>query len=468
MLLVSASYIIFLLIVCIIFYLCPIKYRKWILLPASLFFFLYQSGKLFLWLFYSTFVAWGYGLSGNRNKRRDALLACAVILELIPLVGFKFGGVFSGSGTIAVPVGISFYTLSLIGYCIDVYRGKYAGEENFGRFLLFSSFFPHIVQGPIARYDALRKTLFSRQKFHYDSFCKGIQLILWGFMLKLIIADRAALLVDQVFGSEGALRGTYVLLAFVTYSFQLYADFQACVCIAQGTAQLFGIRLEHNFRQPYFAVSVQDFWRRWHISLSTWLRDYVYIPLGGSRKGTLRRYGNILLVFLISGLWHGTGIHFLVWGMLHGIFQIAEGLAASCRMRFLPAKESRAGRWLRRIITYALVTFAWGIFRADSVGQFLRLLRDMFAVFNPQILLTPGAFEMSGLRMSSYVAVLAGMCVVFLVDLLHERGIRIRDRISGLALPIRWTIYAAAVLSVLIFGMYGPGYSASQFIYGQF
>lgn len=436
---------------------------------------------LVVWLLYSSLIAWSYGVYWERKRHagRKSAFRVSVVLLLLPLVGFKWGHLLQnlllpagGVAALLAPLGISFYTLSLIGYCADIYKGKYGAQRSFGKFLLFSSFFPHIVQGPIARYDELEKSLFRETKFDYDSFCKGVQLILWGFMQKLIIADRAAVLVNTVFAPGAELKGMYVLVAFITYSIQLYTDFAGCVNIARGSAQLFGISLAHNFEQPYFALSIQDFWRRWHISLSSWLRDYVYIPLGGNRKGKLRKYGNTMIVFAVSGLWHGAGFHYLVWGLLHGFFLVSGELLKPVRKRCLEAahvkQNSGAAAFVKRLFTFGAVTFAWGLFRAESVSHFWGLLKNMVSVFNPQILFSAGAFEMSGLRLSSYLAVLIGTMVVAGVDLLHERGIGIRDRIARMRLPVRWGIYIAAVMTIVIFGMYGPGYSASQFIYGQF
>lgn len=478
---VSFNYLLFLGIICLVFYGLPVKYRKWCLLPASLFFFVNGCGILVIWLLYSSLVAWGYGLGleRKRNAGKISFLCGAVILLLLPLVGFKWGHLLqnvlfhTGSAAAFVaPLGISFYTLSLIGYCTDIYRGKYAAQKNFGKFLLFSSFFPHIVQGPIARYDELEKSLFRETKFDYDSFCKGVQLILWGFMQKLIIADRAAVLVNTVFAPDAELMGMYILIAFITYSIQLYADFAGCVNIARGSAQLFGISLARNFEQPYFAVSIQDFWRRWHLSLSSWLRDYVYIPLGGNRKGKLRKCCNTMVVFAVSGLWHGAGFHYFMWGLLHGFFLVFGELLKPVKGRWLETVRVRQNGtvfvFIKRLLTFGLVTFAWGLFRADSMIHFLQLLKNMVSVFNPQIIFSGGAFEMSGLRLSSYLAVLGGTAIMTGVDFLHERGIGIRDRIAQMDMPVRWVIYIAAVMTIIIFGMYGPGYSASQFIYGQF
>ncbi len=478
MLLVSASYILFLTVVCIIFYLCPVKYRKLCLIPASLFFFVCGSGALVIWLLYAAAVAFwgGKGLgSQQEGPGRKAFLVMLVVLLLLPLIGFKWGALLENrlSGTqgffaFAAPMGISFYTLAMIGYCVDIYRNECCAETNFWRVLLFCTFFPQIVQGPIARYPVLKETLYREQKFDYTDFCHGCQLILWGFFQKLVVADRLALLVDHVFAPERERTGFYVLIACFAYSFQLYADFLGCVNIALGSAQLFGIRLEQNFRQPYFASSIKDFWRRWHISLSSWLRDYIYIPLGGNRKGIVRKRVNLMVVFAVSGLWHGVGFHYFLWGLLHGLYQVIEDILPHSKAREKKTRLDILFYVFSCILTFTAVTFGWALFRADSTAHFIHLMRNLFAEWNPYIILDGGAFELIGITRTALVPAVIGLVMMFAVDIMHARQIRIRECIDRLWMPVRWVIYIGGVLLVLFTGIYGPGYSAAQFIYGRF
>lgn len=480
MLFVSGKYLVFLAFTCAAFYGTPVKHRKKVLLLASLLFVGIGCGPLLLWLVYAALTAYGGGRFLETKKgqgKRRLFLGVIVLLLLLPLAGFKWGGLLwavvrpqNGVLAIAAPLGISFYTLSLIGYCVDIYRGQYEAQRKLSRFLLFVVFFPHSVQGPIARYGFLRETLYREQRFCYTEFCHGCQLVLWGFFQKLVVADRLAVLVNHVFAPERERAGFYVLLACVAYSFQLYTDFLGCVNIALGSAQLFGIRLEHNFAQPYFALSIRDFWRRWHMTLGSWLRDYVYIPLGGNRRGKLRKRCNLLLTFAVSGLWHGAGLHYLAWGILHGLYQVAEDILGLHDKGAFPITG-----WRRRIfclgrmaLTFALVTFGWALFRANSVSHFLHMMGNMVSVFNPQVLMDGAAFELSGITRTGILPAVAGLFMVLVVDVLHEKNINLRQTIDRLCLPLRWCIYVGGVALVVLFGTYGPGYTASQFIYGKF
>jgi len=252
-------------------------------------------------------------------------------------------------------------------------------RKNPAKFTLFMAFFPQILQGPIPRFGQLAPQLYAPHRFRYETFCSGMQLMLWGYIQKMVIADRAAVLVDYVYGNAEQFYGITLLTASLFYSLQIYADFSGCVDIERGTAEMFGIDLAKNFERPYFATSIQDFWRRWHISLSSWLRDYVYIPLGGNRKGLARKYVNILIVFFVSGLWHGVGLHFLFWGLLHGAYQVAGALWQRIRTAFAARRKkpaqvlSPARLCVRRawkiFFTFNLVNLAWIFFRVPSLRQ---------------------------------------------------------------------------------------------------
>lgn len=480
MLFVSGRYLVFLAFTCAAFYGTPVKYRKTVLLLASLLFVGIGCGPLLFWLFYAILTAYGGGrlleAAKGQGKKR-LLLGTLVVLLLLPLIGFKWGGLLravlrpeNGVLAVAAPLGISFYTLSLIGYCVDIYRGQYEAQKKLSRFCLFAVFFPQTMQGPIARYPFLRETLYNKQRFCYPEFCHGCQLILWGFFQKLVVADRLAVLVNHVFAPERQRLGFYVPLACVAYSFQLYTDFLGCVHIAIGSAQLFGIRLEHNFAQPYFALSIRDFWRRWHITLGNWLRDYVYIPLGGNRRGKFRKRCNLVLTFAVSGLWHGAGLHYLAWGILHGLYQVAEDVLGWNDQKKVPKAgvKYRIFCMGRMALTFALVTFGWALFRAESVAHFWHMMGNMVSAFNPQVLTDGAAFELSGITRTDILPAVAGLLAVFAVDVLHERNIPVRRTIDRLCLPLRWCVYVGGVVLVVLFGVYGPGYTAAQFIYGKF
>ena len=286
-------------------------------------------------------------------------------------------------------MGLSFFTMQVLAYLIDIYKGKIEPQRDFLKYALFLSFFPQILQGPIPRYEQLQHQLVEGHRFDETEFTKGFMLIIWCFFLKFMIADKAKIVVDTIFGNPEIYSGFFVLVGGTLYSIQLYADFLSCTTLAQGVSQMFGIHLAENFNHPYFATSIKDFWGRWHMSLSFWLRDYVYIPLGGSRHGTLRKYLNIIATFFVSGIWHGNGLNFVFWGMMHAFYQISGDLSRGARDSFVELlgipRDSGARKSISRICTFFLAMTAWIMFRAASLPQGLLMLKSMFTTYNPWI-----------------------------------------------------------------------------------
>lgn len=377
---------------------------------------------------------------------------------------------------VLLPVGISFYTFQALSYTMDVYRGQVEVERNFFRYALFVSFFPQLVAGPIERSRDLLGQLRQPRPFDPDAFKNGALMMLWGYFQKMVVADRAALLVNQVYGNSQAYAGYSIAVATVAFALQIYCDFGGYSSIALGAAQMLGINLTQNFRQPYLATSVSDFWRRWHISLSTWFRDYLYIPLGGSRVGRVRRYFNVMITFLLSGLWHGANWTYVIWGGLNGLFQIA-GNVKNTLLSHLPAtlKDGRpvvnrdcfSYRLFQRLMTFALICLTWVFFRAESLEAAMIVLRQMFSVHNPWIFFDETLYTL-GLSRLELGLLVASAAVVLAVDVAHEHGVTLRKRLERQNLAFRWLAYLAAILCILIFGVYGPGFDASQFIYFQF
>jgi Predicted membrane protein involved in D-alanine export len=369
-----------------------------------------------------------------------------------------------------LPLGISFYTLQVVGYCIDIYRGKYKPEKNIVKYALFVSFFPHILQGPIARYDMLGFQLYKEHNFNSREIKFGLELMIWGFFKKMVIADRAAILVNQVFNNYQDYAGFQILVASVFYTIQLYADFSGCVDIVTGASQIFGIKLSKNFNRPYFAKSIQDFWRRWHISLSSWFRDYLYITLGGNRKGTFCKYCNIIIVFLVSGFWHGVGFHYIIWGFMHGAYQVIGALLMPLRKWFIDKfeidKTTFSYKLFQVLITFSLINFAWIFFRAESLNIAIKMIKSSFTTFNPWIFFDDSLFLL-GLDQKDFHLVIISFLVLLIVSLL-QRKYKLREELEKQNVIFRVGIYVIAVFSVLYFGIYGPEYNASQFIYGQF
>lgn len=326
---VSFSYYILVIFGVGIYYVLPLRYR-WLglLAGSSCFYYMVIQRRMQIVIFASSIgISYASGLlieymkeSGKQRKWSQLVLMAGIVLSVFPLLGSKCTDFYLGciihkpKISWIIPVGLSFYSLQIVAYLSDIYRGKICPQKNFLKYALFISFFPQIIQGPIPRYEQMERQLFQGNSFSSDGFMKGIQRIIWGFFLKFMIANKASVIVDAVFDHPDTYKGCFVLVAGVLYSFQLYADFQSCVSLSQGAAQLFGIELPDNFHQPYFSTTIKEFWRRWHISLSSWLRDYIYIPLGGSRVGRFRKYFNLVFTFAVSGIWHGSTWKYLLWG----------------------------------------------------------------------------------------------------------------------------------------------------------
>lgn len=469
----SIEFLAFLAVLTAVYYLIPGKCRPYVLLAGNIFFYLQFDIRFVPFLLFtvlSVFLgAWGMEKVGQRAKKW--ILCCVLTLNIGLLFFVKFGpGLLTFAGldaSVLVPLGISFYTLQLCGYLMDVYRGKYRAERNFGKFAAFSTFFPLMLQGPISRYDQLAHQLFTTEKLPhiYENLTFGAQLMLWGFFQKLVIADRAAILVNHVFSNHADSSGLLILGAVLLYTLQIYTDFSGCVDICRGAAQMLGIRVMDNFRRPYFSRSIQEFWKRWHISLSGWFRDYLYIPLGGNRKGKVRKYINLMIVFLVSGLWHGVGVHFLVWGLLQAVFQIIGALTLPAKKslcgRLGIDRESRGYRFAQYLCTFVLINISWLFFRADSTRDAVQMLLGIFRCL-------PLPDSIPGFGLWDVLILSAATAVLFGVSLLREREMCIRQTVAGFALPVRWILYLAALTAVLLMGIYGPGYSDNAFIYMNF
>lgn len=483
---ISLSYYILVVIAVGLYYLVPRK-RRWIILwLASAGFYFLAMKNIAQLLVFAGSVLISY-LAGRllQNVRKQnvtkgiekMLLAISIFLSAAPLLISKAGDFVTGSILHRpmidwiLPLGLSFYTMQIIAYLVDIYRGKIAPQENLLKYSLFVSFFPLIIQGPISRYDQLGEQLFTGHPYESQNLMKGIQLIIWGFFLKLVIADKAAVVVNTVFGQNEMYVGCYVLVAAILYSLQLYADFLSCVTMSRGVAQLFGIDVIHNFNHPYFSTSIKEFWRRWHISLSHWLRDYIYIPLGGNRRGKVAKYINLIITFAVSGLWHGGSWKYLFWGLMHAGYQIAGELTYPIRDALFEKNRLPKGAKLRKIIgqafTFVFVMFAWIIFRASSLKTGIKMIVSVFADFNPWILFNGSVYSL-GLSHREFEVLFAAVLVLIFVSVLQERGVRLREWFSKQNTVIRWVIYLCAIWCIWIFGTYGFGFNAQDFIYGGF
>ena len=301
-------------------------------------------------------------------------------------------------------------------------------------------------------------------------YAEKILSMLWGFFEKIVIADRVAVLVNQVFDQYTKYSGFSIVLAVVLFAVQIYCDFSGYSDMAIGAARVMGFSLMQNFKRPYFAKSVSDFWRRWHIALSSWLRDYVYIPLGGNRRGKVRKYFNIMVTFLVSGLWHGANWTYVIWGLLHGVYQVLGGLLKPFRDGVTKAfhidKNSFSNRLFRILFTFILVDFAWIFFKAPSAGAAFQIIGRMFGTFNPWVLLDGTVYTL-GLDQKDFFVMLFSIGVLLLVSLLRRNHSLSRE-LDKQNIVFRWGLYFGAIFFVLIFGIYGPSFNASQFIYFKF
>jgi D-alanyl-lipoteichoic acid acyltransferase DltB (MBOAT superfamily) len=440
----------------------------------------------------------------RRKCRRAVIIALVVPLGILSYTKFtnmvidsingiinKFGGFGEGlnSVSVIVPLGISYYTFSTIGYVLDVYWNRYEAETSFFRYLLYVLYFPHILQGPIARYNRLAPQLFEGHRFEYKRFCYGLQLMVWGFFKKLVIADRLAIFVNNVYGNWQDNKGFVVLVATFFYAFQFYTDFSGCVDIAKGVSEIFGISLDDNFLRPYFSQSVAEYWRRWHITLGTWFKDYLYMPVSRSRivkhlsKSAKQKWGNqagknvtmilsLAIVWLATGLWHGTGWTYIVWGIWHGGIIITstllDGKFTELKNKLKINQNSIGWRNFRIFRTFLLTAIIPRIItRAGTIPAAIGMFKNIFAEFNIWVFFDQSLYTY-GLDRPNFWMALLSITILFVVDLAKEKGLKIRDRISSVNIVCRWVIYYVAIFSIIIFGIYGEGYDASSFIYMNF
>ena len=488
----SFRFLLFFPITLILFHLLPRKAKGPWLLACSYFFYMSWNPRYVVLILFSTVLTYVCGLGIQTVRRRTGeptgrgeriVLAAGIVLNLSVLFLFKYfrfacasaAAVLGALGAAAempawdpvLPVGISFYTFQTIGYMIDVYRGRVPAEKNFWQYALFVSFFPQLVAGPIERSENLMSQLKELPRPSYESVRRGFLVMLWGYFMKMVIADRAAIYVNAVYGSPEKYPGAYIVLATVLFAFQIYCDFAGYSTIALGAAQMLGIRLVKNFEEPYLSTSVRDFWKRWHVTLNTWFVDYVYIPLGGSRKGRFMKYRNIMIVFLLSGLWHGARWSFVLWGGLNGLFQILEDMLSDVFKRFRKGAEPFAARFLKTVGMFVLIDFTWLFFRANGIRHAAALLKSILTTFNPWVLFD-GSAAGGILGEKEFGVLLLSLGILLAASLFTRHGVRIGEKIESQPVYFRWMVYIGAILGILIFGVWGSVYNASNFIYFQF
>ncbi len=498
----TISYLLFLPLCLGAVFLVPKKLKNPLLLAASWCFYLCAGspGYLFFLLF-GTLVAYCFGLwleKAQTHRARLALLWGGIGIQLAVLVFFKYAGLFTdafarfaldsgllyaskagGVLSLAAPLGISYYTFQTVGYLADVFHKKVPAERDFIRYALFVSFFPQITSGPIARADKLLPQLDGNYRFDYSRTVSSLQLMLFGFFKKIAVADMLMMTLGELYGNLFALNGMTLFFLTPCYLFWLYCDFSGWCDIAVATARLFGIELIRNFETPLFSCSIQEFWRRWHISLSTWLRDYIYFPLGGSRCSTLRRCVNLMIVFLLSGIWHGAGFNFFLWGALFGLFQIAENFLHSAHGRTVREPHGFA-RLAKNVITYFAVSFAFIFFSTPAFSDALHVAVHQFMHWQPSafwgdILSAVGrGFNSTPLLGAAYLAFCV-LCtgIVFFADhrlRFHLGGGDISKGFARMKPLVRWLCYYGLLALILAAFLMNNGYygRAVSTAYGGF
>lgn len=466
---VSMFFPVFLGIAAALFFLLPVKWRPAVLLLVSYAYCAWIGMGTLLVLVFVSFCTWIAGkaiekaLEKKKKSKGKVFLAITVCFYVFMLCFYKYlPYCFPLPGMDwQMPVGLSFYLFQAIGYLIDIYKGTSRAERKFLNLGLYLAFFPKLVSGPIEREREFLpqiKALSSVKLRNRGRMSTAFTYMLWGYFMKLVVADRLAVIVNQIFGNPEAFDSFWLLLGVLFYTLQIYCDFAGYSYIAMGCAGIFGIKLMNNFNVPYLAVSISDFWHRWHISLSTWLRDYLYIPLGGSRKGTARKCINTVIVFLVCGMWHGAGLNFIVWGLLHGIYSVIEALG---RKQGFKVKGGR-------MITFMAVAFAWIFFRAGSFQIAVLYIVEMFTSgIHPEN--WRQSIDILQLNMVEGVLIILGIAVICAADVYCERRkLHLPVLIQQKQNAVRYLIFYLLLITIFIFGMYGAGYHASEFIYMQF
>ena len=487
----SFGYAIFLPAVFLIYWALPHKYRYIMLTAASLMFYMFGGPSYVLLIIANTFITWEAALLTEiieDKKKKKGVIIVSLVLCLGMLGFFKYFNfaadsfaavcrilsvpVSNISKRIMMPAGISFFTFQAVGYLIDVYRGKISAEKNFIKYLLFVSFFPQIMSGPIGRAGELMPQLYSERKFDEKKASEGLRQMLWGYAKKIVLADLLTRYVDVVFDNVTEYFGLTLIFATVLFTFQIYCDFSGYSDIAIGTAKLFNIDLMTNFKSPYFSRSVKEFWSRWHISLSTWFRDYVYIPLGGNRCSEGRNYLNLLTTFLLSGLWHGANWTYVLWGALHGVYQIAENFChkhlAKKEYRNMKEKDIvRSVPWNigHCILTFAMAAFAWSFFRANSLSDISYIVTHMPRGLGHPVNSWIMMLNDMGLYNRKVLEIFIYICVLMAVDFAALK-INIYEAFGKLKAPLRWVVYVSLTTFVIVTALNGG--TKQQFIYFQF
>lgn len=475
----SITFLIFMLVAATAYYLLPHKLRNIFLLLASYFFYFWSMPQYGVFLVFSTtvsyFAARKFVLAPNSGKKSKRGVVLSVSINLAVLIFFKYFGFFADAlatvglvqadaiPALAMPIGISFYTFMLVGYNVDVYRGSIMPERNFLTFALFSGFFPAIVAGPIGRAGELLPQYKEKHEFNYSNIVEGLQRFLVGAMKKVVIADGMGIIVNNVYRHE-QLRdytGLILLFAVVLYALQIYFDFSGYSDMAVGVAKILGFTLRENFRAPYLSSSMSELWTRWHISLTSWFRDYIYIPLGGNRKGFSKKVFNIITVFVISGLWHGSTINFLLWGLLHALYGVVEEFIYRAK-KSRPKKEAKSDGFILRNLKRAGVFSLWALalifFRAETVSDAVYVIINIPRLFSVGTALSQVMkFAATGIGGTGiyYLSYFGLIALSLFIATVFDRKVYAKDAsinvIASYKKRTRWILYWIMGISVMVF-----------------
>ncbi|MDO7846603.1 MBOAT family O-acyltransferase [Hymenobacter sp. M29] len=476
----SFEFLIFFPVVTVLFFLIPHRYRWLHLLVASCGFYM-AFIPIYIFILLLTIVIDYYAgilIENAEGSQRRFYLAMSLVANIGVLAVFKYYNFFIDNVNsllhlssptaslpllnIILPIGLSFHTFQAMSYTIEVYRRNQPAERHFGIYALYVMFYPQLVAGPIERPQNVLYQFHQRQYFNYSRVASGLRLMAWGLFKKVVIADRMAYLVNEVYNTPHDYRGLPLLVATIFFSVQIYCDFSGYSDMALGAARVMGFELMKNFDRPYFSKSISEFWRRWHISLSTWFKDYLYISLGGNRVALPRACFNLFFVFMVSGLWHGANWTFIVWGALHGIYLVVGMLTKSARNRFIERTNLTFlnNALLNTALTYGLVAFAWIFFRANT-------LHDAVYVIRHTLDLSPDLWHISAVKVfykrNEWLALAGALAVLFVVEKYQFR-LSIGNWLAQQATPVRWAMYYGIVLYIALLG----AFEHVQFIYFQF
>jgi alginate O-acetyltransferase complex protein AlgI len=494
----SIEFLIFFPVVTILFFMLPQNWRWFLLLVASCVFYMAFIPVYILILAITIAIDYSAGIwiEKTGGNKRKIFLVISIVSTCLVLFIFKYYNFFNANfGTIAkffhwnypvgilkiiLPIGLSFHTFQSLSYVIEVYRGNQKAEKHFGIYALYVMFYPQLVAGPIERPQNLLHQFYEEHHFEYRRVTDGLKLMAWGMFKKVVVADRLAVFVNQVYNNPADYTGLQLITATIFFAFQIYCDFSGYSDIAIGSAQVMGFKLMDNFKRPYFSKSISEFWKRWHISLSSWFKDYLYIPLGGNRVSTWRIFANIFVTFLISGFWHGANWTFVIWGALNGVYLIGGIATQNIRGKLVNIiglnKLPRLHKYVQVSITFALICFSWIFFRANSVGDAFYIVSHLMSGLKSFIVdLIRGLSNLSLLKIAInplllnqtklqfFIAVFS-IAIVEVIHLQQRHG-SIRRMLATKPVLFRWFVYYALIFGILFLGAFQ---SSTQFIYFQF